>query len=310
MGEQEIIDLIENVLDSALERIELKELDEATSLSGLFTMGTTSTGSSYKVPMPLMKGEAPVLTVEIDERGHLVVDVEYKVWDTIPPIVFADPEVVNILFTNGLISNPTYSTKEELALITDDGFAVYDAPNDSYTGIFNGTSITSLNELQYFKGLTFLGERYFYGSGIVSIIIPDGITNLGDECFSDCSSLTSIIIPDSVTSIGYSCFEGCWSLTSVTIPDNVTSIEDYCFSACESLTSITIPDNVTNIGTMCFSYCPSLTTITLESITPPTLGSYVFDSTVEKFFVPDESVASYKAASGWIEHADKIFPIT
>ena len=217
MGEQEIIDLIESVLDSALERIELKELDEATSLSGLFTMGTTSTGSSYKVPMPLMKGEAPVLTVEIDERGHLVVDVEYKVWDTIPPIVFADPEVVNILFTNGLISNPTYSTKEELALITDDGFAVYDA-NDSYTGIFNGTSITSLNELQYFKGLTFLGERYFYGSGIVSIIIPDGITNLGDNCFSDCSSLTFNNYPDSVTSIGYCCFEGCSSLTSSYYP--------------------------------------------------------------------------------------------
>lgn len=79
MGEQEIIDLIESVLNSTLERIELKELDEATSVNGLFTMGTTQTGSSYKVPMPLMSGRTPVLSVDIDERGHLVVEVEYEI---------------------------------------------------------------------------------------------------------------------------------------------------------------------------------------------------------------------------------------
>lgn len=206
MGEQEIIDLIESVLDSALERIELKELDEATSVNGLFTMGTTSTGSSYKVPMPLMKGEAPVLTVEIDERGHLVVDVEYKVWDTRPPIVFEDPEVANILHTNGLISNPTYSTKEELALITSIG------------ALFQGSEITSLDELQYFTE----------------------VTSLGSLCFAYCSSLTSIVIPDSVTSLEGECFYACESLTSITIPDSVTSLGDMCFLDCSSLTSITL----------------------------------------------------------------------
>lgn len=34
------------------------------------------------------------------------------------------------------------------------------------------------------------------------IVIPDGVTSIGDSAFCDCSSLTSIIIPDSVTSIG------------------------------------------------------------------------------------------------------------
>ena len=300
MGEQDIIDLIESVLDSALERIELKELDEATSLSGLFTMGTTSTGSSYKVPMHLMKGEAPVLTVEIDERGHLVVDVEYKVWDTIPPIVFADPEVANILFTNGLISNPTYSTKEELALITsiDDLFS-------------NNESITSFNELQYFTGLTSLEDECFYGCSILtSVTIPDNVTYLGEYCFSDCTSLTSIIIPDGVTSLEYGCFGYCSNLTSVIIPDSVTSLDDECFYGCSILTSIIIPDSVTYLGGGCFESCLSLTSVTLGSITPPTITSYTFDSTVQKFYVPDGSVSSYKAASGWIEHADKIFPIT
>ena len=47
-------------------------------------------------------------------------------------------------------------------------------------------------------------------------MIPEGVTSIGDEAFSNCSGLTKITIPDSVTSIGWSAFEGCSSLTSAT----------------------------------------------------------------------------------------------
>ena len=91
-----------------------------------------------------------------------------------------------------------------------------------------------------------------YISYIKYITLPDGLTNIGDDAFANCSSLTSITIPNSVTSIGWSAFSGCKSLTSVTIPNSVTSIEDYAFSGCSSLTSITIPNSVTSIGCEAF----------------------------------------------------------
>ena len=66
-------------------------------------------------------------------------------------------------------------------------------------------------------------------SGVQNVIIPDGVTSIGDSAFYGCSSLTSITIPDSVTSIGYSAFYGCSSLTSITIPDSVLSIGKSAF---------------------------------------------------------------------------------
>ncbi|MBR4075968.1 MAG: leucine-rich repeat domain-containing protein [Lentisphaeria bacterium] len=77
-------------------------------------------------------------------------------------------------------------------------------------------------------------------------IIPDGVTDIGDKAFADCTKLTSITIPNSVTSIGDGAFSWCRSLTSITIPDSVTSIGEWAFSRCSNLTSITIPAKFTD----------------------------------------------------------------
>ena len=81
---------------------------------------------------------------------------------------------------------------------------------------------------------------YNYRTDIVKVIIEEGVTSIGIEAFSGCSSLTSVTIGNSVTSIGESAFFGCSGLTSITIPNSVTSIGNSAFYGCYSLTSITI----------------------------------------------------------------------
>ena len=108
----------------------------------------------------------------------------------------------------------------------------------------------------------------YNNSNVKKVVIEDGVTNIEDTAFWNCTSLTSITIPDSVTSIGYRAFLNCNSLTSITIPDGVTSIGSFAFYSCSSLTSITIPDGVTSIGTAAFSYCSNLKSITIpDSVT-------------------------------------------
>jgi len=90
---------------------------------------------------------------------------------------------------------------------------------------------------------------YLNGELITDLVIPEGVTSIGDYAFNDCTSLTSVIIGNDVTSIGSYAFSNCVSLTSIKIPDSVTSIGNYAFYDCISINKVYIysPDILNNI---------------------------------------------------------------
>ena len=75
---------------------------------------------------------------------------------------------------------------------------------------------------------------------IKKIVIENGVRNIRNYAFCDCSSLTSVEIPNSVTGIGNYSFQNCNSLTSITIPNSVTSIGIKAFISTSNLSSINV----------------------------------------------------------------------
>ena len=126
------------------------------------------------------------------------------------------------------------------------------------------------------EGVTEVKAYTFYGfKDLIQVTLPEGVTAIGYSAFSDCSSLTGITIPESVTTIGDRAFYSCSSLSSITIPEGVTTIGNSAFYGCSSLTSITIPEGVTTIGDRAFYSCSSLSSITIpEGVT--TIGNSAF----------------------------------
>jgi formylglycine-generating enzyme required for sulfatase activity len=111
-----------------------------------------------------------------------------------------------------------------------------------------------------------IARRAFYGcTGVISVVIPIGVTTIESETFSACSSLSRVTVPDGVASIGSYTFHNCTSLTGVIIPNSVTSIASGAFSGCAALTSVNIPNSVTGLGDGVFAGCASLTQVAIPN---------------------------------------------
>ena len=131
-------------------------------------------------------------------------------------------------------------------------------------------------------------------AGLTGVVIPEGITEIGDFAFSNCPSLENIlvsadnpsyvsinncclskdlrklifgcrssIIPEGISMIEESAFEGCVGQTSIVMPEGVKEIGRDAFSGCTGLTNIVIPDSVTEINGGAFFGCTSLTSIVI-----------------------------------------------
>lgn len=61
---------------------------------------------------------------------------------------------------------------------------------------------------------------------VTEYTVPEGVTELGPNCFSECRKLKSLTLPESLQTIGLAALAGCSGLTALHIPKNVTEIGD------------------------------------------------------------------------------------
>ena len=165
---------------------------------------------------------------------------------TIDKRAFAYSEISNITFGSGVqsIAEDAFCDTVVSCFSVSDENLHYSS--DSYGVLYNKEKTEIIN--------------YPRGSIIEDYIIPDTVTNIGDEMFYGCSNLSSITISESVVSIGDSAFCNTGLKGSINIPESVTYIGDSAFCS-TGLESINIPESVTYIGDSAFYGCSSLSGI-------------------------------------------------
>ena len=61
------------------------------------------------------------------------------------------------------------------------------------------------------------------------------------------TQVKDVIIPEGITTIGENAFEGCVSLESITLPSTIKYIRRNAFADCKSLKQIVLPESITDI---------------------------------------------------------------
>lgn len=109
------------------------------------------------------------------------------------------------------------------------------------------------------------------------VVIEEGVTEIGVDAFSVCTSLETVTLPESLQKIGEKAFSYCTSLKTINIPDSVNVIGPKAFFFCKSLTSIDIPEGITEIGYATFGYAENLATVNIPtSVTR--IGDFAFQN--------------------------------
>ena len=101
-------------------------------------------------------------------------------------------------------------------------------------------------------------NAFRFCTGLVTLIVPEGVTSLGEYAVEYCQNLQSVYLPSTVKSIGYRAFRYDISLNSLVLPEGVESLASEAFYGCTGLMSITIPNSVTSIQNNTFSGCSNL----------------------------------------------------
>ncbi len=109
---------------------------------------------------------------------------------------------------------------------------------------------------------------------ITSVILSEGIKEIGTRAFYRCRSMTKIELPESVISVGADAFFNCDLLREVKFKEGLTSLGMQAFFGCSSLEAIELPDTLKEIKPSAFYGCKALKTVDLGGV--KTIGKDAF----------------------------------
>ena len=103
-----------------------------------------------------------------------------------------------------------------------------------------------------------IGKQAFEYSGLKTVTMGSGLTDIGEYAFRKCTSLYLINLPDNILKIETGCFEGCSALARITLPARMTNIGNSAFRDCTALKTVDIPITLHGVDYYAFLGCSAL----------------------------------------------------
>ncbi len=118
--------------------------------------------------------------------------------------------------------------------------------------VFYNFKCKSVNLTDYVKHV---GTMAFSNSSLSTLIIGNGIENVGNSAFANCINLSSVEFGKNIKKIGDGAFARCSNLSSVKLDNNLKIIGNAAFYGCSKLSDIDFGNNVTHIYNNAFIGC-------------------------------------------------------
>lgn len=116
------------------------------------------------------------------------------------------------------------------------------------------------------EGLTSIGNMAFYECGkLQSVVIPNSVTRIGSFAFAYCKKMELLNLGTGVTDIEECAFLDCYRIASLQLPESLKTIGKKAFYRCESIPVVTVPAGVTSLGISTFGYCKSLVSADIQA---------------------------------------------
>ena len=149
-------------------------------------------------------------------------------------ITFADPTVKALCVEHWDTDGDGELSQDEAARVTN------------LAEVFNGnTDITSFNELQYFTGLTAIGESAFNRcSSLAFVTLPSSVAYIRNSAFMN-TAMEKVTVPGTVKSIDWGAYAWNVSLKHIVFEEGVETVGDVQFYGCSNLEEIFLPSTLT-----------------------------------------------------------------
>lgn len=137
--------------------------------------------------------------------------------------------------------------------------------------------------------------------------VPDFITKIGENAFSNCD-VEKVILPPILQLIGKNAFTWCEGLKEINFPDSLQMIDDGAFSNCSSLQKVILPEHIRFVGANAFRACSGIKELTLpESLLTISRRAFDFCVSIEKIEVPSRVT---RLAEGVFSHCESLRKVT